>query len=851
MIRHMTVPEGTVLETLKEYWNLADVAAVAQPSVLATRGLWTVSFQPIQGGFWMFSQEGLQKNNMDKLTFYALSSPEKLDRIGEYIAQRVNRDIRRKMGFVRIAMEAMDQLLLACHAQSLNLFVESFLKTIQKLLECPDPEMQVLGSQSFVKFSNIEEDTPSYHLRYDFFVCKFSSMCHDNNDDLSARTKIRMAGLKGLQGVVRKTVSDELVESIWEPDHMNKIVPSLLFNMSEGSSGPLELHTSSVQPDGNQSVLPGEEKEGQDPASLADICLRELVARAPYGKLDTVIQAMLLHLDNHKQWDPNNFAISVIRLVLFSIQAKYSQTVMQILMRHLDLHSKEEVRLRTGIADVIAQTITIAAAESVGLSPLEIINSLLMQLRLAVDSKTEASSSTASLSGAVHSTDGPNQTVLEERYQATLINALGEYANHLPDYQKIEIMKFVLGKVPKHSQGRTDILLQKIMLKSMLKVGTTYVTHQFSQTFQMNLVEPLLGLCRARNAAVRLLVQQILHTLIDRHNNLPKLAHPSLNPADLDLEYDQCTSADIQFFKRRGADIFVALYGSLFMDGNTEENILGMTTTLSLLCIEMNHPEVIVEMLRLIFSVQDSALTSEALTTARKFNLHGMNASLMSLLALLAKYPAFSEHVQLVIAKRLENAPHLLSPIRERYAGNLSPDDIPEELLFSRDTVEEALKEAGLDGARINVPYANPTNGFGSLQSQQPGSNSDINSIALEVESISSSPGLFPFRGGPEEQVTFDSLKRLLSEPPEKTEEEEADRNKRIAEMFQTSTFKEMLARQPSTDNLQEKLTEIFTRLTRISGDFESLSISSGDPLKMQTFSASTQDIQFPDLFVS
>ena len=60
--------------------------------------------------------------------------------------------------------------------------------------------------------------------------------------------------------------------------------------------------------------------------------------------------------------------------------------------------------------------------------------------------------------------------MLEERYQATLINALGEYANHLPDYQKIEIMKFVLGKVPKHSQSPTDILLQKIMLKSMLKV---------------------------------------------------------------------------------------------------------------------------------------------------------------------------------------------------------------------------------------------------------------------------------------------------------------------------------------------------------------------------------------------
>ena len=41
----------------------------------------------------------------------------------------------------------------------------------------------------FVKFANIEEDTPSYHRRYDFFVSKFSSMCH--NSDRSAATRSR------------------------------------------------------------------------------------------------------------------------------------------------------------------------------------------------------------------------------------------------------------------------------------------------------------------------------------------------------------------------------------------------------------------------------------------------------------------------------------------------------------------------------------------------------------------------------------------------------------------------------------------------------------------------------------
>lgn len=41
----------------------------------------------------------------------------------------------------------------------------------------------------FVKFANIEEDTPSYHRSYDFFVSRFSEMCHSSHDDLDIRTK--------------------------------------------------------------------------------------------------------------------------------------------------------------------------------------------------------------------------------------------------------------------------------------------------------------------------------------------------------------------------------------------------------------------------------------------------------------------------------------------------------------------------------------------------------------------------------------------------------------------------------------------------------------------------------------
>ncbi|XP_027527767.1 protein EFR3 homolog B-like, partial [Neopelma chrysocephalum] len=185
--------------------------------------------------------------------------------------------------YVCIAMEALDQLLMACHCQSINLFVESFLKMVAKLLESEKPNLQILGTNSFVKFANIEEDTPSYHRSYDFFVSRFSEMCHSSHEDPDIRSKIRMSGIKGLQGVVRKTVNDELQANIWDPQHMDKIVPSLLFNLQHVE----EAESRSPSP------LQGTEKEKESPTELAERCLRELLGRAAYGNIKNAIKPVL------------------------------------------------------------------------------------------------------------------------------------------------------------------------------------------------------------------------------------------------------------------------------------------------------------------------------------------------------------------------------------------------------------------------------------------------------------------------------------------------------------------------------------------------------------------------------
>ena len=63
-------------------------------------------------------------------------------------------------------------------------------------------------------------------------------MCHADYADPAVRTSVRLAGLRGLNGVIRKTVNEDLAENIWDPRHMDKIVPSLLYNVeSEGGAG--------------------------------------------------------------------------------------------------------------------------------------------------------------------------------------------------------------------------------------------------------------------------------------------------------------------------------------------------------------------------------------------------------------------------------------------------------------------------------------------------------------------------------------------------------------------------------------------------------------------------------------
>uniref|UniRef100_A0ABM5FA70 Protein EFR3 homolog B isoform X1 n=2 Tax=Pogona vitticeps TaxID=103695 RepID=A0ABM5FA70_9SAUR len=790
-------------------------------------------------------EDGLVKTNMEKLTFYALSAPEKLDRIGAYLSEKLIRDVsRHRYGYVCIAMEALDQLLMACHCQSINLFVESFLKMVAKLLESEKPDLQILGTNSFVKFANIEEDTPSYHRSYDFFVSRFSEMCHSSHDNMDIRTKIRMAGIKGLQGVVRKTVNDELQANIWDPQHMDKIVPSLLFNLQHAEE------TESRSP----SPLQTTEKEKENPAELAERCLRELLGRAAYGNIKNAIKPVLIHLDNHSLWEPKIFAIRCFKIIMYSIQPQHSHLVIQQLLSHLDANSKSAATVRAGIVEVLSEAAIIAASGSVGPTVLEMFNTLLRQLRLSIDYAL-----TGSYDGAITGGTKIIKEHEERMFQEAVIKTTGAFASTLPTYQRSEVMLFIMSKVPlpslhhpldmagKAGENRNR-LTQIMLLKSLLQVSTGFQCSNMMTALPSSFLDRLLSVALMDDPEIRLFVLQILISFIDRHGNKHKFQTIStINDISiLKLKVDKCSRQDTVFMKKHSQQLYRHMYLTCKEDNNARAHYEALYALLALISIELANEEVVVDLIRLVLAMQDLAQVSEDdLPLYCRCAIYALGAAYLNLISQLTTVPAFCQHIHEVIEMRQKEAPYLLPEgvftEKPRLSRNL--DCLGPEILFRQSKISEVLGGSGYNSDRLGSPYIPQLTDEDRLSKRK--SIGETISLQVEVESRNS-----PEREerAPAEQITYETLKKAIVDSVA-VEEQERERRRQVVEKFQKAPFEEIAAHCGARATLlQSKLNQIFEITIRPPpSPSGTITAAYGQP---QSHSIPVYEMKFPDLCV-
>ncbi|XP_053251068.1 protein EFR3 homolog A isoform X2 [Podarcis raffonei] len=787
-------------------------------------------------------KDGLVKADMEKLTFYAVSAPEKLDRIGAYLAERLSRDVvRHRCGYVFIAMEALDQLLMACHSQSIKPFVESFLHMVAKLLESGEPRLQVLGTNSFVKFANIEEDTPSYHRRYDFFVSRFSGMCHSCHTDPEIRNEIRIAGIRGIQGVVRKTVNDELRATIWEPQHMDKIVPSLLYNMQK-----IEDVDSRIGPPSSPT---GGDKE-ENPAVLAENCFRELLGRATYGNMNNAVRPVFAHLDHHRLWDPNEFAVHCFKIIMYSIQAQYSHHVIQEILGHLDCCKRDSPRVRAGIIQVLLEAVAIAAKGSIGPTVLEVFNTLLKHLSLSVDFELgQDSDGKGSLNSRTKESD-------EKIVQNAIIQTIGFFGSNLPDYQRSEIMMFVMGKVPVFGSASQTVdtsqlgdlgtrRIQIMLLRSLLMVTSGYNAKSIMTVLSAPFLDPLLSSSLTEDSELRQLVLEILHNLIDRHDNRAKLRGIRIIPdvSDLKIKRDKISRQDVSFMKKHGQQLYRHVYMGCKEVDNVHKNFELLYTSLALITIELANEEVVTDLIRLAIALQDTAILNEDnLPMSHRCSIMALVAAYLNFLSQMIAVPAFCQHISKVIETRTVEAPYFLPEtiFRDKCSLPKALDKDDKNLFFLTHKIAESLGGSGYSVERLSVPYVPQVTDEDRLSRRK----SIVDTVSIQVDIL---PGNGTEDKVNTEEITFEALKKAIDNTG--LEEQEKEKRRLVIEKFQKAPFEEIAAQCETKANLlHDRLAQILELTIRPPpSPSGTLTITAGHTHYQ---SVPVYEMKFPDLCV-
>uniref|UniRef100_A0A3Q2Q4P5 EFR3 homolog B n=1 Tax=Fundulus heteroclitus TaxID=8078 RepID=A0A3Q2Q4P5_FUNHE len=747
---------------------------------------------------------------MEKLTFYALSAPEKLDRIGAYLSERLSRDVaRHRYGYVCIAMEALDQLLMACHCQSINLFVESFLKMVRKLLESDKADLQILGTNSV---STLDDNS----LYRQLLVLE---LFHGQHWTLKNRTSQRP------KGTARKNLTQNKPE----------LKVALLCIRHKNFRSPSPLQAS--------------EKEKESPVELTERCFRELLGRAAYGNIKNAVTPVLMHLDNHSLWEGKTFAVRCFKIIMYSIQSQHSHLVIQQLLGHLDANSKNSAKVRAGIVEVLLEAAAIAASGSVGPTVLEVFNTLLRQLRLSVDYEL-----TGSYDGSINIGTKIIKAHEERQLQEAVIRTIGSFANTLPTYQRSEVMLFIMGKIPVPGRfvsirrPESTRMIQVMLLKSLVQVTAGFQTTNMLTALPSSFLEPLLSFSLTDDPEVRLLVLQILLSLIDRHDNRPKFSKISIisDISVLKLKVDKCSRQDNLFMKKHGQHLYRHIYLGCKEESSGQQHYQTLYTLLGLLSVELANEEVVVDLIRLALALQDLALsTDEGLPVYNRCAVHALAAAYLNLICQLTTVPAFCQHIHEVIEARQKEGAYLLPEdvFIENPKLPSSLEKVEGGVLFLQSKITEVLGGSGYNTERLATPYVPQFTDEDRLSKRK--SIGETISLQVEVESRNSPE---KEERTPAEEITFEILKNAIVDSVG-MEEQERERRRQVVEKFQKAPFEEIAAHCGARATmLQSKLNQIF-EITIRPPPSPSGTISSGYG-QSQSRSVPIYEMKFPDLCV-
>uniref|UniRef100_A0A803YPF7 EFR3 homolog A n=1 Tax=Meleagris gallopavo TaxID=9103 RepID=A0A803YPF7_MELGA len=524
-----------------------------------------------------------------------------------------------------------------------------------------------------------------------------------------------------------------------------------------------------------------------------------------------------MHLDHHKLWDPNEFAVSCFKIIMYSIQAQYSHHVIQEILGHLDACKKDSPRVRAGIIQVLLEAVAIAAKGSIGPTVLEVFNTLLKHLRISVD--FELGDRRSSAGSATFSTSSKESD--ERIVQNAIIQTIGFFGSNLPDYQRSEIMMFIMGKVPVFGATSQSLdtshlgllFSQCTLMFNCEQVTSGYKAMTITNALPAPFLDPLLSPSLMEDSELRQLVLEILHNLIDRHDNRAKLRGIRIIPdvSDLKIKRDKISRQDVSFMKKHGQQLYRHIYLGCKEEDNVQKNFELLYTSLTLITIELANEEVVIDLIRLAIALQDVAIINEDnLPMFNRCGVMALVAAYLNFLSQMIAVPAFCQHVSKVIETRSLEASYFLPETIFKDKCNLpkSLEKHEKNLFFLTNKIAESLGGSGYSVERLSIPYVPQVTDEDRLSRRK----SIVDTVSIQVDILpgNSTEDKVQIAHTSWTKLHLSLFFSLFFKDNNGLEEQEKEKRRLVIEKFQKAPFEEIAAQCETKANLlHDRLAQI------------------------------------------
>ncbi|CAG8563631.1 9368_t:CDS:10 [Funneliformis mosseae] len=331
-----------------------------------------------------------KSSELSYLVFYANSKPAKLTKCGVYLEKRVATDVRkRRKQDTEVSLQIIKVLIDECK-KDLNLFSKNVVKIIAASLSTNDIDLVSRATSVFITFCAYHngstlgvdtEFTSIYESLIDQFAKYATCKYGDQNLDQNLERRYRSIGLYALQGAA---TSSALYASDAKTQ-LQYIIPAILHNLTEDKTG-LEALQKNVNNPADSSTPKSRRFSAsiamistEDNTLLAYHCLEQLFTMSNASNLRYNLEPTFTILDENKFWWPSSFGITLILVILSSIQQQYRHILVGDIIQRLESSENSDLSKKITFIEMLTSILT-SDLTLVGLSVLEVLDCLLSHL---------------------------------------------------------------------------------------------------------------------------------------------------------------------------------------------------------------------------------------------------------------------------------------------------------------------------------------------------------------------------------------------------------------------------------------------------------------------------------------